>query len=642
MIQDSDQKRPADVVVAPYEPSELEVVARLLLQDRRIRVVPGAWWTYYPERGEVAYPPNLLPEWPARRSLGALCHEIAEVIFSGKEAIRIFQDFVGWAIARGCESRSAEFLLNAINDLRVNRLYLGQYPGSRPYFRELYRDTRLIQQDDIDQRNLKGQTLPHHAFVDAITARWSASLFGIAPVGQTEERVRRAVERCWPSVARAVEQDDLAELANIVRSSVFPTYLELLMASREIVRRAAMNPGEIEEPEPADETSEESDDEGILDDDLASLVRGSPIDDEPPVSWVILPDADAPAEDSQEEERSTAPPLVTPVEGMARPREGPSRWTGGIVQKFRRLGQRGRGAPAYEDFSYIDAVRRLGPQVDALLNGADGRDGLIAILNRRRFGTFDPWRRPRRWRKGDSGDVDPDHPEDLVIAPATAFLKGRRQPRDDSQKDFANVILLDVSGSVVQRGYRSRKFDQLIDTTVVFCEIHERLKLPYELIAFSDRYTVLRGFEECRFQNLQIDPTSSYVPKDLSYVVHEMYQAEHAETREAPCLDRAISDLGDQRGLKTIFMVTDGISSDRQALTERLIEIERRNQVVPRNERLMVLAYGLGLAEEEFRLSYQPQIEGQFIQCSTGQLVRTVEALPTIVCDSVDRRIRTA
>lgn len=122
MIQDSDQKRPADVVVAPYEPSELEVVARLLLQDRRIRVVPGAWWTYYPERGEVAYPPNLLSEWPARRSLGALCHEIAEVIFSGKEAIRIFQDFVGWAIARGCESRSAEFLLNAINDLRVNRL----------------------------------------------------------------------------------------------------------------------------------------------------------------------------------------------------------------------------------------------------------------------------------------------------------------------------------------------------------------------------------------------------------------------------------------------------------------------------------------------------------------------------------------
>ncbi|MGH2460343.1 MAG: vWA domain-containing protein, partial [Chloroflexota bacterium] len=339
--------------------------------------------------------------------------------------------------------------------------------------------------------------------------------------------------------------------------------------------------------------------------------------------------------------RSTPPP-VTPVDGVAPPRDTPTRWTGGIVQRFRRLGHRGRGAPTYEDFNYIEAVHRLGPQIDALLNGSAGRDGLIAILNRRRFGTFDPWRRPRRWRKGDSGEVDPDRPENLIIAPATAFLKGRRQPRDDSQKDFANVVLLDVSGSVVQRGYRSRKFDQLIDTMVVFCEIHERLKLPYELVAFSDRHTVLRGFDDCHFQSLQIDPTSSYVPKDLSYVVHEMYQAEHAETQEAPCLDRAIADLGEQRGLKTVFMITDGISSDRQALTERLVEIERRNQVVPRNQRLMLLAFGVGLAEDEFRLSYQPRVDDQPIQCSTGQLVRTVEALPTIVCDSVDRRIRTA
>jgi hypothetical protein len=626
----------------PYEPSELEAVARMLLQDRRIRVVAGSWWTYYPERSEVSYPANLLSAWPPRRSIGALCHEIAEVFFSGSAAVPIVQQFIGLAIARGCESRSAELLLNAINDLRVNRLYLEQFPGSKPYFLELYRGTSFIQKSDFDQRRLENQVLPHHAFVDALIDRWSSDLAGTSPATVADDRARRALTRCWPAILRAVGCDSLASLAQIVETDIFPIYLDLVAASREMVRRAASN--ELEPDEPASSDEDEGD-EGIDDvsaDDLASLARGSPMDDEPPVSWVILPDADVGPAETEEDEKQPTPPPIAPADGTTLPKSSASRWTGGIVQKFRRLGHRGRHAPTYEDFNYVEAVRRLGPQIDALLNGSEGREGLIAILNRRRFGTFDPWRRPRRWRKGDNGEIDPDHPENLVIAPPTAFLKGRRQPRDDSQKDFAHVILLDISGSVVQRGYRSRKFDQLIDTMVIFCEIHERLKIPYELIAFSDRYTALHSFDECHFDTLHIDPTSAYVPKDLSYLVHEMYQAEHAETQEAPCLDRAIADLSDQRGLKTIFMITDGISSDRQALTERLLEIERRNQVVPRNERLMLLAFGVGLAEEEFMASYQPEIDGQAIQCSTGQLVRTVEALPAIVCDRVDHRIRTA
>ncbi len=626
----------------PYQPSELETVARLLLQDRQVRVVPGGWWGYYPERSEVCYPAALLGEWPPGRSIGALCHEIAEVLFSGRAAGPIFEQFVGWAITRGCETRSAELLLNAVNDLRVNRLYLEQFPGSRGYFVELYRDTSLVQKNDFDQRRIQSRVLPHHAFIDEFTRRWAAELVGVSPASPPDERVRRALTQSWEAIARAAACDDLPMLVQIVQTDVFPVYLELVALSREIIRRGAV--AEVDdEPTPSpDAANDEEDDAEAAVDDLGTLVRGSPADDEPPTSWVIIPDADAEPSDEDDDQPRPPPPAAVQTAGTPVPRQEASRWTGGIIQRFRRLGHRGRNAPAYEDFNYLEAVRRLRAQIDALLNGSDEREGLIAILNRRRFGTFDPWRRPRRWRRGDSGEVDPDHPENLVISPATAFLKGRRQPRDDSQKDFAHVILLDVSGSVVQRGYRSRKFDQLIDTMVVFCEIHERLKIPYELIAFSDHVTVLRSFEECQFHNLQIDPSSSYVPKDFSYLVHEMYQAEHAETRETPCLDRAIADLAEQRGLKTIFMITDGISSDRQALTERLLEIERRNQVVPRNERLMVLAFGVGLAEEEFKASYQPEIDGQPIQCSTGQLVRTVEALPTIVCDSIDRRIRTA
>jgi hypothetical protein len=56
----------------------------------------------------------------------------------------------------------------------------------------------------------------------------------------------------------------------------------------------------------------------------------------------------------------------------------------------------------------------------------------------------------------------------------------------------------------------------------------------------------------------------------------------------------------------------------------------------------MVLAFGIGLAEAEFDASYSPEVDGQVIQCSAGRLVPNVEALPAIVCEAVDRRIRSA
>ena len=628
---------PSHEATSPYLPAELETVARLLLQDQRVRIVPGAWWAYVPDRQEVIYPPNLLGEWPPARSLGALCHEVAEVLFSGPAAVPAFNQFARWAESQGCAARSAELLLNAVNDLRVNRLYLEQFPGSRRFLVELYRGTTLLAMDDVDQRGRERQPLPHHAFITAMIQRWSAELAGSVYRPPPDDRVRQAIEQSWPAVLHASSCRALDALLAIVERNIFPIYQNLVAASHEALQRAAAAPPEGEESpsfgeNPEDAAGTEAEVEALENDSSADIEPTTPI---------ILLDTEGTVSADEQEDHPSPPPAAT---GTARPIEKTDRagWTGGIIQRFRRIGQRGRNAPTYEEFNYIEAVRRLAPQIDRVLNGSDGREGLIAILNRRRFGTLDPWRRPRRWRRGDSGEVDPDHPENLVLSPATAFLKGRRQPRDDSQKDFADVILLDISGSVVQRGYRSRKFDQLIDTMVVFCEIHERLKIPYELIAFSDHVTVLRSFDECRFESQQIDPSSAYVPKDLSYLVREMYLAEHAETREVPGLDRAIADLSEQRGLKTIFMVTDGISSDRSALAERLREIERRNQVVPRNERLMVLAFGVGLAEEEFRRSYQPEIDGQPIQCATGQLVRTVENLPAIVCESVDRRIRTA
>jgi hypothetical protein len=645
MVLASLETPPPEPELASYQPSELEAVARLLLRDREIRVVPGTWWSYYPERGEIVYPANLLEEWSANRSLGALCHEVAEVLFSGPEARTVVAQFVESASRLGCEPRTALLLFNVINDLRVNRMYLAEFPGSRRFFAAVYRRSGLVQQDDLPNASSRAESLPHHAFLESLTMRWANESLHVSSDsirGTVDERVRRTLDRCWSSVIRAINTDDLATAAETIQYEIVPSYIDLYQMSLATLRRATPD-----SPDDEDDATWSDDDEtdGFMadPDDLQELIRGSPLDDGPAESWILIPGDSEAAPEMDDDSRPTMPVPIAPNGEKRPPTPLPqTRWTGGVVQKFRRLGRRSQASTVYEDFNYVDAVRRLQPQIDALLHGDSGRDGLIAILNRRRFGTLDPFRRPRRRRHGDSGDIDADHPENLRLAPAVAFLKGQRKARDDSQKDFAHAILLDVSGSVVQNGYRSHKFDQLIDTLVVFCEIHQRLKLPFELIVFSDKFSVARRFDESRYADLAIAPNSSYVVRDLTYVVLDMYRAEHGETHETPALDQALADLSLERGLKTIFVVTDGISSDRGLLTDRLVEIEHRNAYLLPRERLMVLAFGLGLAEDEFNLSYAPDVDGQAIQCSSGRLVPNLEALPAIVCDAVDRRIRTA
>src|ERR1700682_2368989 len=145
MVLASLEAPPPEPELAPYRPSELEAVARLLLRDREVRVIAGTWWSYYPERGEIVYPANLLEEWSANRSLGALCHEVAEVLFSGSEASRVIARFIETASRRGCDPRTALLLFNVVNDLRVNRMYLAEYPGSRRFFASVFETSGLGQ-----------------------------------------------------------------------------------------------------------------------------------------------------------------------------------------------------------------------------------------------------------------------------------------------------------------------------------------------------------------------------------------------------------------------------------------------------------------------------------------------------------------
>ena len=636
-----------DTATSRLSPGEVEAIARLILRDEPIRIQPGEWWGYNPNEAILSYPRTLLAVWPAAKVLGAVCHEIAEINYSGRTGADVFYEFARAGEAAGAAPNAAILLLNAVNDLRVNRLYMSEFAGSTPFFAALYADQQSLDpKDDVGRRRPGTGSLPHHQFLDALTRRWAEELWSNQQQPDWPESIERALEYTWPAVVRAFQTDSLETTAGVLLESVLPTYVYLFAQSQEIMKSEAET-----ESQPAEgESSRDISDDGPASSDEVGGDTGSDKEEdgpgpetEPEEAWVIIREPEERIQDEMAER--TPPPTkpanpIPPGEKIQQFQRKTASWSGGTIQRFHRLNRRPR--IDYEDFDYLGAVKNLEPQIDAVINGTEGSNGLAAILNTRRFGSADPWRRPRRSLRGETGEIDFDHPENLLINPDIAFLRGVKRKRDDGQKDFANAILLDVSGSVIQYGYESKKFAQLVETLVVFCEIHERLKLPYQLMAFSERAAVLRSFAECRYEHLHLDPTSAYIPKDSSHLVRELYTTEHAETLEARAIELALTDVSRQRGLKTILMVTDGISSDRDALVRVLHTVEERNAVSPANEAVMLLAFGLGLSQTEFKASYEPVVGGRQLRCSKGQLVPNINALPAIVCNVVENRIRGA
>jgi hypothetical protein len=636
---------PAESAIRPYTPGEIEAIARLLLRDEPVRALPGSWWRYVPAARTITYPPLFLQTWPGDRVIGALIHEVAEVLFSGAEGLGVFAEVVRSAASYNVSEASVALLLNAINDLRVNRLYLRAHPGASRYLRAVYvGGAQLERPDDFPEERRPAGGLPHHQYLDAVTARWTRATWPEYQPPTWADAVADAVRRTGAAVDRVVASDTLSEAVAIIQRDVLPVYSVLVAASRKVVAEADTAPvrSEDEPPERAESEDLADADESDHPPSVTGAHGGAPAGSADVRDMAVVEGESQKRDTEQMWRQKPSGQPAQPARPDGADQSGmPVRrgWTSAGIYRVRSRAPKG---PDYERYDYVAAVRRLEPQIRATLDGRPGQLGLTEILNLRRFGTSDPWRRPRRRQHGDSGEIDPDRPENLVVDPSVAFLHGSLRRRDDSQKDFANTVMLDISGSVVQKGYASRKFDILVDSLVVFCELHERLKLPYELLDFSDDPTTLRAFSDAVYAQQHVDPASAYVIKDFSYLVRAMYDHQHGETQEARALRQALGNISRQRGLKTILMITDGVSSDRPALTRLLWEVEERNSALPVGEQIRVLAFGVGLAEEEFRASYEPDVEGQPIRCSAGFLVPKVDALPTIICRAVEDRIRTA
>ena len=631
-----------------FDAAQFELAGRLILGDLSVSLLPGSWWSYIPAENLILYPQNLLTEWNMWRMVGAVCHEAAEARFTG---VRGSTEVVRWlrrASRHGLSAPSAQLLVNTVNDMRVNRLHLRRYPGSEVFLKALYSDEpELRAKDDLrlpPGLDLERHRPPHHAYVDALTLRWIESSWpelATATEPALSSGVSQAVKRTWKHIVHAAQSDDIGGMLTTLEKKVLPVYAEL------VHQWNPDDPYQGESKEPGQDP-----DEG----------KSGRSEEEPPPEVESLPGAsgqgrgvsvggpNAPPKQMKTLSKVTAASVRMRVKAGARPglvrRGAPTEAerrsiepvSAAVVQQLRRSTEE---RIDYTKFDYLDAVEKLEEKIAETIEGDGRRPGLAELMDRRRHGATEAMRRPRKQRCGDQGEIDMEHPEKLATDPSAAFLRGVRIPREDRQRDFAGSILLDVSGSMVQKGYPTRKFDRLVETAILFIEIHERLAIPFEVTAFSSEVTSLIEFPKspsrARFRSAR-----DYRPNDHSAIFRTLYELDHKDTDDSAALTASIENCSRQKGLRSVFVITDGISSDPAELRRALIDLDRKNRNSSEQQRMKVLAFGVGVVESEFQQAYQPRVSGKSLGSCSGVVVDKLEMLPVYVREAVDQRIRYA
>ena len=640
---------------------QFELAGRLILNDLPVRLEAGPWWAYRPAQEVVDYPRALLSEWPPELVVAALAHEAAEVRFTGKAGAMATARWIELHASPLLSAAALTLLVNVVNDMRVNRLQMGRYPGIGRLFRRLYgRGVELEPMTDMPGIREAGGAPLHHQFLDAHIHAWSERQWPGARAAPVLDRpAARAFETTLQGVQRAAARDEVSGLLEELTEDVLPAYGLLVTAEQEARRQAAerarnatkapdaSDPGTTpteDEPEPQDASAEEAPDsptgasagdEPAEPDERAPGTLTQPLQSRRRDGARQAPDDRAPTSVTQGERRRWS---RRQVRDRVLSSTGES-WHPGLISYLRK----GRGPQIdYEAFDYLAAVRKLEPLIRESIHGSGRRRGLAEIMDRRRHGAVDPWRRPRKQRRGDTGEIDLEHPERLITDPASAFLRGVRVAREDRQRDFASAILLDISGSMVQRGFPTKKFDRLVEAAVIFIEIHERLRIPYAVLSFSTEAVVHWRFEQSVWTAAGIPSEAAYRPRDHSQIVRTIYTLDHRETDDAGAMRRALTHIQPQAGLKSVIVITDGISSDPAQLRRVLTDLDRRNRNGAGGQATKVLAFGVGVLRTEFERAYMPRIDGRPLGACFGEIVHDSQLLPTLIRNAVDQRIRAA
>ncbi len=530
-------------------------------------------------------------------------------------------------------------LITTFNDLRVNQRYMIKYPGSSTLFKELYgkndMDNNIISRVDLSQSDASEM---QRQYLAAIERAWLDHIWPKVAIetATSNPQVNALVLNSFKYIRQAISASEITEMLDVLELYIVEQYNELAILDETTDHKLPTLTRDLNDQAICTSTGNSQD---FIDaDDVESTPQENPESDSQTI---------------RSSERTSATPALNTADQQQINQTGDANrieiqhsdpWSSSLVGALKQNAS-DEDRIDYTKFEYSDSVRKLHKEINETVNGDAQRPGLAHIMNKRRYGYSEAHRRPRKQRPGDMGDLDTDHPERILTDPLAAFLRGIRVPREDRQRDFAGLILLDISGSMVQKGYPTKKFDRLVETATLFIEIHERLRIPFEVIAFSSEVTPLWSFDDCTWpKHTTTDTKSEYdtAVRDHTEIFRKLYQLDHKDTDDAAALKLAIDRAKSQAGLKSIFIITDGISSDPSYLRRTLMDLDRNNRNSSEAQRIKVIAFGVGVVKSEFQLAYQPTQHGKPLNSCSGVVIEDASLLPRLVRKTVDDRIRNA
>ena len=290
---------------------------------------------------------------------------------------------------------SAQLLVNTVNDMRVNRLYIGtlswvrkpscglctrKIPGCTP--RTIFASRR--------NSNLGRYRPLHHDYVDAVVPILDRVRLARFPpkVQSCRVRFRAALRKTWRDIEKAAACDAISQMLAILEKKVVPAYADLV---------SQWKPEELIDAASNSDDRESSEDDSQLPKERNAVgQRAAPrrvriwSGGFPRWRGVIHPADQIPAEGDGRQRAHAVDARFG--------RWGRQTWRtdGSRAAVYRSIERRGRSTASSARptngsttprFDYIEAVSRLEPKIAETIDGDGRRPGLAEIMDRRRHGS---------------------------------------------------------------------------------------------------------------------------------------------------------------------------------------------------------------------------------------------------------------
>lgn len=535
----------------------LITMARVIGEDFDMKVEIGrrpGWRYIFKPINKIEVDPNDIIERDIDYCFGVIAHEGAH-----RKISRI--DFIPKRI---WQERGFSFLMNAIEDPRVNNWVSEKYDGAREWLEKVYEQDLSPEERGAEIAKKKVGYIPKHIqFGLEIIRYWHTGKFSEGLPKEVREALERTIKYAelayqqLPDITNPSEEEIIQaaeRMYKIVYSAIWPEYQKLVDRAledekmRQMIREMIEN-GEIEispealnedgEPLPLDELPEDL--RKKLEKKIKEKLESMPEEKRRELEERAKEKAEEILDDLEEDEnKALRGKLVEQPETRSEERkrkereEEEAKRRKELEEEIRRIE---RELEAEKD-EYQRAYEAVKPYIDQVA------EDLINLF------VFKRWPQFRKSFPGQRLRLKGAFKYEATRDYRELFERRLREER----KDFVVAILVDLSGSM-----KGEKIEETFKGVVLFAEALERVRLVLgnvrvAIYGFQDDVLKYKGFDE---------ELNDKIRKEMNLMKSEVYnEGKHNRANynnDGYCLDKISKILEQEEGDKFLFVLSDGL-----------------------------------------------------------------------------------